>query len=447
MVVGFLGWAAVAAEQESRQAEWPILRPSQTGVPSPGPATVAAVDSESVVHRLIEHGNALLCKIGSFFQRRLWDALRQNFSRGRAGHREEDNPAVFLLKGVPLLNVATQQRVLPLSGSQKTLSADEKRVASAALLISGHLSGFMLRTSADAARHNGWRVLALLKKRRYDETPTRISLRESSSSSSTRVVGKPSAVSETAKVFQTEVCAALLLAHAPSRRSFLMRVSLPTLTSVVDTASAENIKALQQEAENLIAGMSDLQPELTISCPVTDRAAANIRAEKDMSSQSSSSVNCHCMCKIHKASQVQSVQFRHTDVHVSGMLHCALAQRGGGHRKALRKLLMDIIEERLSIRLGDPPDSFACHREAVLDLFLSGNFNQHGKLPEKRVRIQRAILTYFFRGDLQNEQEIEFWSPRPIRRGGGLVIVQTLGSANACAVGLPGISEITLGRR
>ncbi|CAE7686360.1 unnamed protein product [Symbiodinium sp. CCMP2592] len=322
---------------------------------------------------------------------------------------------------MPLLNISTQPKVLPRAGNKETLSLDEKRVATCSLQFAGQMVGFMMARCLEVTSlpNCNWKLVALLKRRRYDETPTRISLREKRSvRASEKEFGKQKVTTECAKVFQTELGLGLVLANKSSGQSLLMRFTMPTIMSCVDSASAENVKRAQLEAEALIASLDEIQSKVghVFSLPCTDRASSNIKAEVDIGSQSASAVNCHFLCQVHKASQVQSKQFDHCERHISGLLHCALAMRGAGTRGELRKMLFEIIESRLSIHLGEAPPQYAEHRNCVLDLYVNGKYNQHGKSPQKRLALQRCILSYFFPGNIQDENVVEFYVREPTSR-------------------------------
>ena len=142
--------------------------------------------------------------------------------------------------------------------------------------------------------------------------------------------------------------------------------------------------------------------------------------------ENSGATNSHFMCRIHKASQVQTKQFDLVSEHVSGLLHCALSMRGGGNRNTLRKMLFGIIQDKLVIHVGEPPEQYVSHRKAIFDLFLSTPLNEHGKAPLQRAACQRAVLSHFFAGDLQNEAVVEYWAPEPMSRQRVLRLYETV---------------------
>ena len=426
------GWASVAepAQSAAPPAKRARGRPRKSAQQSVAATTCSGFSASdvqgyapgSVVDRLLAAGGNLLGSLGSLLQRRLWNGLCKHVSAPAIPDKKPtDNPAAFLVESMPLLNISTQQQVMPKAGSKDTLSLDEKRVASCSLLVAGHLVGFMMARCVEVTSLPScpWNLLALVKRRRYDETPTRIALREKRNvRESQKEFGKQHVTTDVAKVFQTELSLGLVLANKSSGQSLLMRFSLPTIMSCVNSASAENVKRTQLETEALVACLPEIQRKVgnVYSLPCTDRATSNIKAEVDLGSQSSSSVNSHFLCQIHKASQVQSKQFEHVERHISGLLHCALSMRGGGARNELRKMLYDVIDSKLVIHLGEPPAHFAEHRNSVLDLYLSGNYNQHGKMPQKRLALQRCVLSFFFGGDIQDESVVEFYAKEPTPR-------------------------------
>ena len=217
--------------------------------------------------RLFRDGHGVLSQMGSFLQRRLWSALRDCKGHER---RLEDNPAKFLLQRMPVLSISGQSALTDRSGPQQTLARDERRVGCCGLLFSGHLSGWLLnKCQRFATTASGWKLLGVLKRRRYDETPTKIAVRETAE---TTDFGKPRAKAEVAKVFQTEFSLGLLMANTSQKRCCLLRLTLPTMMSCVDAATAENIKQVQCEAENLVAGLAEVtsKADFVFNLPCTD---------------------------------------------------------------------------------------------------------------------------------------------------------------------------------
>ena len=347
-------------------------------------------DSGRVVQAVWKAGQRILCRIGSLFQSRLWEVLNSEF-RTRAGEPaqanarpaaeapdsdSDDNPAKVLLTGTSILKVSVQQRV---SGgkylkSQQVLGRNEKRVACCVLNFAGLFTGFMMAKCCEksSAPDSAWQIAALIKRRRYDETPTKLALKETDGNQSWQELGKKHATAQVAKVFQTELACGVVMYNSRTHEACLMKTTLPTMMACVDAATAENIRRVQLESESIVGSMDRFaeQAGRVFNIPVTDRASSNIKAERDISGARSNCINSHFLCWIHKASQIQNRQFSQTDSHVSGLLHCSLSQRGGGCRSTLRSILYQIIEERLQILLGDPPAKFTARCDAVLSLWL-----------------------------------------------------------------------------
>lgn len=252
------GWDAVARNLLVGNSEPPTarrrgrpakVRPAVPSDSSPGPShSHLGSNSDGVGAHLANIAGTLLAQchstmssVGSFLQRRLWSGLKEG-SQG-AGRPDKDNPAKCLLQKLPVISVAAHGFIGDRSGSKQTLSRDEKRVGCCALLFSGHLVGLFLQQCASFTS-KGWQVLAVYKLRRYDETPTKIKVKETEKPE----IGDQTAKTEVAKVFQTELSIGILMWHATTKRCTLMRVGLPTMMSVVDSATAENVKKVPQLA-------------------------------------------------------------------------------------------------------------------------------------------------------------------------------------------------------
>ena len=89
--------------------------------------------------------------------------------------------------------------------------------------------------------------------------------------------------------------------------------------------------------------------------------------------------------------------------------------RGGGNRTTQRKILLEIIADRLVVHIGDPPTQHRSRREAIFDLFLNSDasMNEHCKVPTQKREIQKCILGHFFPGDIQNEDIVEYCASEP----------------------------------
>ena len=243
---GQSGWDAVAGDlllgepkPKARRGRPPKER--HPAGPGPGSAVGPPTDDRvraplaNIAEALLTHCHSTMSSIGSFLQRRLWSGLKEGSQA--EGRPANDNPATFLLQKMPVISVAGHAFSGNISGSKQTLSRDERRVGCCSLHFAGHLAGLFLQQCANFTAQ-GWQVLAVYKRRRYDETPTKIAIKESQ----TPETGDQHAKTEVAKIFQTELCIGVLMCHATKQRCSLMKVSLPTMMSCVDTASAANIK-------------------------------------------------------------------------------------------------------------------------------------------------------------------------------------------------------------
>ena len=309
---------------------------------------------ESVLQGLVAGAHAVLGAIGSLFQKRLWDVVCRPTSANAASSSIAD---CLFKEAAPILRIASQEKLQD-EGSRQTLARDEKRLACCGLHFSGQLTGLLLRKCSRLG--SDWKTAAVIKRRKYDETPTKIGLKETiEERQHLKTLQKTTAAAtvEVAKIFQSELSVGILLWNAKLQARSLVKVTLPMILHCVDSATAENIKRIQCEVESFVASLDTLELEAdhVFSVPCTDRASANVKAEKDLTAAGAAgTVNRHFVCRIHKASQIQTKQFSLVENHVSGLLHCALSMRGGGVRKTLQRMLFDVIRERLVIRLGQP---------------------------------------------------------------------------------------------
>ncbi|CAE7189583.1 unnamed protein product [Symbiodinium microadriaticum] len=296
---------------------------------------------------------------------------------------------------------------------------DYFRTAEAMLQASGFLWSVQLQRLQKMASQ-GFEILAVLRKRRYDESPFNLRLKEENvpaqSETSPPLLQQPARTTPgKAKVMQSEFGIVVLLRRCVEGDKYEYQEvhgSCPTWLHVLDKTTKENIAESQRQIQSLIQIPESLKESSRLLCDMTtsDRYAANIAAEKCLQSEAPEWVKCQHFCLLHKAAAVQSAQFRLVAGHVSGLLSLSLSMAPAGTTAELKNILCRILTERLTVRHGDPPPHARRHQEALHELFLPvGSETQKSLLHQK----QRAILSSLMNGDLQDESTITYWAANP----------------------------------
>ena len=311
-----------------------------------------------------------------------------------------------------------------------TMSNDQQRVASAGVLASGYLWGTLFAKAQDLIEHHGWAGILFGRARKYDETPHRIRLLQVGPDEALvlredGMKGQASSTGTAAKILQSRLAVFMLLRHAATARYLLLTGHVPCPLQTVDATTAENIKASQQRVEALAvcpAGLAGLfKWRVTLAC--SDRAASNLAAERsmrwdaEMAGQKTYLV--HTACDIHKLGTCEKTTLALVSSHVSGMLSIGLATRLAGSTQSLRRHLLEILQERLRVRIG-PPQCVE-YRQKVYDCFLEDLSTVHSEQAQRRRskqllrQKQRMILDRYLNGNLDDE-EITHWSLAPVDR-------------------------------
>lgn len=269
----------------------------------------------------------------------------------------------------------------------------------------------MLFTAADAVTKP---VLCLVRLR-YDETPTRVRLKDhkqlgiqmqaallQSKSpeelASMNLLGSETA-STHAKVFQVDMSVGTLLYDPRSNRFVWCFGQLPvTLYGLEKTSGRNTFLALRDALESLPAYKAASQNfpiSLRHSC--SDRYSANFTAEEYLSSQYPDATLMHLPCDIHRLYTCIKGTLRACERDVAGTLAFALAFGEPGIVPRMRQALAKILFRKLEIVPSERPSGFPeQHRKEVLDLFcpVAGVAPARSKLNRKR----RFVLDYYLNG-------------------------------------------------
>lgn len=290
----------------------------------------------------------------------------------------------------------------------------------AALFEGGNLLwGGMLHAMAAAVRSGGLVPLLYVSKLMFDETPTRVRVRADNvvpwSAASTDQ-------SDRAKVMQTAHEVHMVLRDSRTGKTAHVRGWNPVSLQVIDRTTAECTRACLMTAMEDIPGLQEcanLFP-LKLLVGTHDRYAANFKAMRSMvydfmgEAPYKKWVAASFTCDIHKTDQVRRHSSRILDDDVGYMLASALSQDGPDTVVRLRRMLNEILQSRLKIRHGPPPEGdIKEHRQQVHDLYLpvpsDVHMNPRSRTPGTLVRLrQRFIIMSLLNGDLQ-EDEVVHW--------------------------------------
>ena len=311
-----------------------------------------------------------------------------------------------------------------LSAQADTLETDRRhlkrtacRGASALVQLAGYMWGCLLSRVSDGVLSNKWRALLLVKRRRYDETPSRIAVGLPAGDSCMKRE-KEQGSTHFAKIMQTEMDLCILLQSVadPDRLQCWVG-SLPTFLQAMEKTNAIVTYKTQIATESAVPEL-DRASELcrhAVQLVTTDAYSANLAAEHMMQNAHPSFTKCHYKCDVHKLYRCQTAQFRLVDGHVTGLIAGAVAMSAAGSVSKLREALFTVIQERLVVRYGSPPEDYRDYREHVFDLFLQPTIGGSAggvvrKAFNRRTLLQRLVLGYFLSGDLHNRECVEFWT-------------------------------------
>ena len=312
---------------------------------------------------------------------------------------------VYLEQNRPLMNI----RAVADSAdtSRQTVPRDFQRVSASLILCANQFWGLLLLKIGKCISDKLWDPIAFIKVRRYDETPTKL-----------RVQYEGASESATAKVYQSMFDLAALVYDSKTSRYLLIHGNVPCPLMCVDRGTAETAASVQKHLERSVPELERVSRmfPLKISLPTTDRAPAMLLAEKILQRNDPTWIKCHMTCDVHRASQVQSAAMNLVPGHVSGLIAAALSMHLAGSKATLRKLLYEIVDSRLQIKVGQPPEWIASHRTRLYDLLLGESSDGKRKSSPLTLLWRRHVLSFFLNGDITDLKTVTFWSPFPISR-------------------------------
>lgn len=250
-------------------------------------------------------------------------------------------------------------------------------------------------------------LLAIVKKRRYDETPSKIRVPVAGSATD----------SNFAKVLQSELKLSLVLKSTNDGSFVFVEGHSHTWLQAIDRNTAETIQHAQRELEGCIPRLHTLSRMFSwpISMINTDRFSANFRCERAMERANPHYTKCHYGCDHHAVCTVLGKAFGLKDPsdHISAMIAGSIVMQDANSTQSLKAALMKVISEKLRIRPGKAPRGQAwMHREAIYDVLLGPvpDLPHRTRGHEQRRSQQRFILSSFFTGDIQDPDHIDFWT-------------------------------------
>ena len=308
--------------------------------------------------------------------------------------------------------MSTSVEAADMGVDRRTLREQQSDAACALVLSSAFLAGALFSRIVDLVQRGRYRLLAVFKKRRYDETPHRVSLKHADGSREQGSV---------VKVLQSELCLGILLLNPSVGQCFFVRLWLPTPLTALERNTASIIYAAQRRLEDMVPAMTAIarMSEHKLALVNTDSYAANFCAEHALTADEDLQdwVKSHYGCDVHRMHSCCTRQYNLLTGHVSAMIYAALSVQQGGGTRQLRQALMSVLEDRLVVQFGCPPgdDSYEKRRLCeVLDLFLGDLPSlEEGKMTKARRRrlIQRAVISHFLNADTCVEDTVLHISP------------------------------------
>lgn len=320
-----------------------------------------------------------------------------------------DAVAQGLLAGISRPVTSKTAEALRHQTSRGTLDARTLQCASGVINFSGLLWEQLLRRVAGLIDAGLYTPVCFIKKRRYDETPSRIKVEVPTGKSDNTF----------AKVLQSECQLTLLLKENKSEKFVLLTSHWPTWLQAIDRNTAETIRYCQEQLEAVIPFLhqvSKLFP-IAISLVNTDRFAANFKCERSMEQSQKHYIRTHYGCDHHAVATVLGKAFGLPvpKAHISAMISAALSMTDANSLQSFREALMTVIAQKLRVRIGPAPAGLArSHRGALYNLLL-GDLpsvpHRHSLRGRGRRRArQRIVLSHFFNGDLEDAEHIDFWT-------------------------------------
>ena len=347
--------------------------------------------------------------VGSFFQKQLLNFAHQQSNADVPPDAVSlVNPAVELFSsGNAVSSLAAQASSSSAGGRDyRQIATDQARVACALVGTSGAMWGRFLHTIASLIESGEYEPLAIMKMRRYDETSLKVRVHEQPHPTPMRPDSRQvESTSAPSKIFQTEFKISFLVQRKSDGAMLQFIGRVPTWLQNVDCCTAQTVLAVQKSLEDVVPNLEEIQKAfpLRVSMPCTDRHASNIAAENLLQLERPGWQKIHTFCSVHRVSTCTKSTLSLVDGHISGVLAIGQCLQFAGSTQTLRKLLYEIIQEKLVVRYGEPTS--VKHREFIYNMFLNSDVSTirsqrvHKYLRKK----QRYILNALLNGDIQQD--------------------------------------------
>ena len=251
------------------------------------------------------------------------------------------NPAAMILQPARLLS------------SQKTgkqmsdFDNRSVRKTAAAIIEGGAFMWTQMLDHIHGLLSSGWKGLLIGTRRRYDETPLTLRVKDD-----TGAEGGNTTTKRCAKIMQSELHFYALLEHVEKKCSVQITGKTPTWLQCLQTTKAEQVSESQKEMmnfmfPNLPEVAKHFQFRHNLVC--TDRFTANIVAEQQLhgamaaKSEKGPKDNkfsfTHTTCNVHKVSGIEKTMSDIVAGHISGMVATGICMRSAGSVRELQQCL------------------------------------------------------------------------------------------------------------
>ncbi|CAE7653893.1 unnamed protein product, partial [Symbiodinium necroappetens] len=283
-----------------------------------------------------------------------------------------------LLLGCRPTGSLTAQAAMLQQGRQPLLRAMQQAACYLVVFSAWMIGALLAALSQRCAAATGHKVVMLCVRRAYDETPSDISVTWMTHSELGAFNKKRSKQEGNAKVLQSSCEVLILMEQVSSSTYYSMRIPMPCWLMALDKTTAEATAKAQRAIMDMIPGLEAFghKAKFNVQLVTTDRYSANLKAERILSSD---------------AKTVQML-----DGQVSGMIATALScvdPFADEYRSAVFEAFLPLQDPSAD---GDG------------DEHLLARMQEH-YLQRKR---RRAIINFFLQGDLQEQDEIFFYSAR-----------------------------------
>lgn len=170
--------------------------------------------------------------------------------------------------------------------------------------------------------------------------------------------------------------------------------------AVLDRCTAPALRELQERQSPVSRAATCFRQATRAVC--TDRNAANLGAEREVSQDRGLGPSLHVPCDIHKTASCYSKTFCLTDGAIKGMINTALALKTGSSMTRFRQCLREEVASRFVVKTGQPSLEATTHKRHVLRTFV-----RHGS----SLATRRVLLSLCPNGDWRSSQVEHYVAP------------------------------------